>query len=197
LNDEDSPVSEEKVEPPAPEEETGWNKPTEEIAESWTAEVVPVEPVVEEKKEQSAEEIALQKEKEKEDKQMTLDEYLRSKKSLSFSLPEPRKAGEGEDAGQWDKFIAARSDKITEEDKIATSKQSAPKDKAKVAKESAKVAADVLRFKSESQRRDRERRDRFRSSDQDGAVRRSNAPRTPVAKPAEFDATRDFPALKA
>jgi len=175
-------------------------------------------------RELTAEELAFRAEREKEEKQMTLDEYLKTRKPVPLALPEARKAGEGEDSSQWGKFIAAgKSDKhpaATQDD--ATLKQPGKHDKK--SSNSNKMQA-LLRFKSEAaERRNKERResrDRFRgeqdqrperpererserSERSDRPDRRPNLPssRAPTGTGrstgvAEFALEADFPVLGA
>jgi len=164
------------------------------------------------KREPTAEELAYKAEREKEEKQMTLDEYLKTRKPVPLALPEARKAGEGEDNSQWGKFVAAgKSDKHPAT--VEEAKQPAGKLDKKSSTNINKVPA-LLRFKSDAaDRRNKERRearDRFRGEqDQhpdrpdrpDRPERRATAPRTnqPArAVSADFALPEsDFPALGA
>eukprot|EP01116_Phalansterium_solitarium_P007285 TRINITY_DN1987_c2_g1_i1.p1 TRINITY_DN1987_c2_g1~~TRINITY_DN1987_c2_g1_i1.p1 ORF type:complete len:466 (+),score=110.51 TRINITY_DN1987_c2_g1_i1:193-1398(+) len=144
------------------------------------------------KRELTPEELERQKEREREEKLMTLDEYLKVKKGVNVALPEMRKAGEGEDQKKWAKYTAAKNDK--DEEESAAAKPT----KEKKAKEPTKVAADpaLLKFKSEAQRRARESRDRFREERSDRPPR--PAPQQQARKaPEPAFGQADFPALKA
>jgi len=199
-------------------EDDGWG-PTPETPEvveevqptpTHTAEVaVPEAPA---KREPTAEELQYRAEREKEEKQMTLDEYLKTKKPVPLALPEARKAGEGEDSNQWGKFVVAgKSNKDPVQDEKVGGKQAVVKQDKK-SSNSNKVLADanMLGFKSDAvARREKERRenrDRFRDQDRpdrsdrpDRPDRKAQAPasRAHAAKAVDFALEEDFPVLGA
>jgi len=148
----------------------------------------------------TAEEAAAKAEREKEEKQMTLDEYMSTRKALALPRPELRKAGEGEDPKLWAGYIAAKSDKAAEDAAKAEKNKEKPA-KPKETKAEVKAGADMLRFKSEAQRRERERRDDRRDDRRGpgGPPRETRYGPAPTARRSEpaFNLEGDFPALKA
>lgn len=160
-------------------------------------------------RELTAEELARQAEREKEEKLMTLDEYLSKKKekpAVGLPLPEARKAGEGEDQKQWAKFTAAGKADKSNEDGVAKT-TAAPQDKKEKKGNKAAIDPALLKFKSDAARRARE--SEKRPDAPEGGRDRPDRPPRPERAPREqqqqqpkkagepaFDTARDFPSLK-